>query len=629
MKWIKNISSKIIDSKNTLVKDIYDQIPDSPTKFDAFCDELKIKEEGFLLEVFTTLNYSVLEGEYLNVDFSLEINKLISLVDTFFQFPDLSSSIEDNTEEGKYTEYLSSTKFLYSFKQCLEEYSKNKDYINGIIQKLDKILVFNLSDRSHNIIEDLKFEKKDFELILSTIFLDNLTLSRKEFTLRNNEENLQALLNLNISFSQCLIKFPFPDHEIKFTLEILKDKTTFLIRKLIIRKNQELNSENLYYVASGIENSFSLDTHLLTTDHYKKWDHYSQLHYLSDANDVYKRELKSFKDYKESYWDKHRLLKIAKDFDKKITAFEVINFEKVDIADSDFNNYSKKISENYIKNCSLSCSVEEEKLKISIIFKFEDFLEKEKEKIKEIQCESVIENFFPYKKLAEFIIEYITFLNLELRKEEKLKRELIDRLEVANKHLEEVTSKFKTNLNWCRNHFYYAYQLPFEECIFNYKISENATLSVFSPSTFSLPLDYESLQKEVQLLESKNENIKNEIKTLANFSMLFEKLEGKVSIQEKILEDNTKKNIELLGIFSAIIALLFQGAYTSQSENSFISKLLTFATMFLVLSSFILMLKYFVTDSKTRTRENTTIVFYAVLMLFKLSLITFIIYKYF
>ena len=137
MKWIRNIIFKITQSKNTLVKDIYDQIPDSSDKFDTFCEALITKEETFLLEIFTHLNYSVLEGEYLNEDFSVEINKLISLVDTFFQFPDLSF-IANTTVEGRYTEYLSNTKFLYSFKQCLEEYSKNKDFIDGIIKKLDK-----------------------------------------------------------------------------------------------------------------------------------------------------------------------------------------------------------------------------------------------------------------------------------------------------------------------------------------------------------------------------------------------------------------------------------------------------------------------------------------------------------
>jgi hypothetical protein len=592
MKWIVNIISKITGSKNTLVKDIYDQIPSSANKFDAFSDALKIKEEEFLLEIFTFLNYSVLEGEYLGEDFSTEINKLISLVDTFFQFPDLSF-IENTTEEGRYTEYLSDTKFLYSFKQCLEEYSKNKDFIDGIIQKLDKILVFNLSDRSHNIIEDLKFEKKDFELILSTIFLENLTLSRKEFTLRNNEENLEILLNLNISFKQCLVKFPFPDNQIKFIIDVLTDKTTFLIRKLIIRKNQELNSENQYYVASGVENSFSLETHLYIFEQFNKWDDYSQTHYLSEKNDVYVRKLKSFQNFQENYWDRHRLIKIAKDFDKKIKVLEEIKLDNIQISDTTFNKYSRKISENYVQNCALSCSVEKEKEKISIEFNFEEFLEKEKERIKEIQSKSVIENFFPYKKLTEFIIEYITHISNELKKGERLKKELIKKIEIATKHLEEITKKYKTNLSWCRNHFFYAYQLPFEECLLKYKVNDDTTLNVFSPSSFCLPLDYDSLLKEIEGLERKIENGKQEIKNLQNFSILFDRLDIKLITQEKELENGKIKNIELLGIFSAIIALLFQGVNTAQSSERFEFKFLTFVTMFVVLCSFLLLLRHF------------------------------------
>lgn len=626
MKWIEEIFDSITVSKNVLVKDIYDKITVTENKLSFFKDELIVEENKFLIEIFIKLNYSVLEGEYLDSSFSNRIKELISLVDTFFQFPDLS--FLNLEEEGEYTDYLSQIKFLVSFKQCLEEYSKNQKFIDDIIKKLDKILVFNLSDRSSDIIDDLRLEKKEFELILCTIFLKNLSLSRKEFTLRNNEENLEILLNLNISFKECQTKFPFYDFRIKSILNVLIDKTTFLIRKLIIRKNQEKDSENQYYVAGGVEKLFLLDDHPLILDCFKKWDEYSQFHYLSDDNEIYKIKLKFFKEFENTYWDIHRLLKIAKDFDKNLSDLENTSLNEIIISTSNFDQYSKKISENYIKNCTLSCSVEKEKDNISLEFDFENFIILEENKIAKIQTESVINNFFPYKKICEFINEYIDFLNRELNKNNSIDTQLIEKLNKANSHLENFTKKYKTTLNWCSKHFYYAYQLPFKECISLYE-KDGIKLNIFSPSTFSLPLNDQSLAYEIKILEGKIENCKNEIKSLNNFYSLFNRLDYKLTRQEEVLENSTKKNIELLGIFSAIIALLFQGAYTSQSENSFVSKLLTFATMFLVLSSFILMLKYFVTGTKTKNKEHTTIVFYAILMLFKLLLITFIIYKYF
>lgn len=592
MRWIDDIFSKIEDSKNVLVIDTYTQVLQSEDKFKAFFLELKSKEEAFLLELFISLNYSVLEGEYLNDAFLAKINSLINLIDTFFHYPDFSFLATE--EEVKYTAKLSEIKFLYSFKQCLEEYKKNQKFINDIISKLDKILVFNLSDKSTEIIEDLKFEKKDFELILSKLFLKNLALSRKEFTLRNNEENLETLLNLNITFKECLEKLPIPNEQIKFIAHILMDKTTHLIRKLIIRKNQQQDSEKEYYVASGIEQSFSTDSHPYIYNNYLPWCDYSKNHYLSDFNEIYRRILKSFESTENTYWNKHRQLKKAKDFDKNLSNLKAISLDDVVADNNIFNVFSKKISENYINNCILSCSVEAEKEKISLEFNFKEFLEKEKKKINQLESKSFIKNFFPYKKLSQFIIVYIEFLKIELEKNEKLEKSIINKLEQANLHLEEVVIKYKTTLHWCKDHFFYAFQLPFEECLTTYKLETcGLELKVFSPSTFSLPLDYQNLEKEIERLQNKLENDKNEIKSLMSFASLFEKLDGKLTIQEKELENGKIKNIELLGIFSAIIALLFQGVNTAQGSERFEFKFLTFITMFVVLCSFLLLLRHF------------------------------------
>lgn len=601
MKWIDAIFTSISDSKNVLVRNIYDRITVSENKLSIFKDELIVEENHFLIEIFIKLNYSVLEGEYLDNSFSTRIKELIALTDTFFQFPDLS--FLNLEEEGEYTAYLSQVKFLVSFKQCLEEYSKNGKFIDDIIKKLNEILVFNLSDKSSDIIDDLRLEKKEFELILCRIFLKNLSLSRKEFTLRNDEENLEILLNLNISFKDCQNKFPFHDFRIESILNVLIDKTTFLIRKLIIRKNQEKDSENQYYVAGGIEKSFLLDDHPLTLKIFKSWDEYSQFHYLSDTNEIYRNKLKSFKEFKNTYWSKHRLLKISKDFDQNLNDLQKQSLDDIIISISNFDQYSKKISENYIKNCTLSCSVEKEKEKISLDFDFEKFITLEENKIDEIQTVSVINNFFPYKKVCEFINQYIDFLNNELNKNNSFETELIEKLNNANIYLEKFTKKYKTTLNWCNKHFYYAYQLPFKECITSYTINE-INLNIFSPSTFSLPLDHQSLIYEIKILEGKIENCKNEIKSLNNFYSLFKKLDSKLTNQEQVLVDklqiqeneleNSKiKNIELLGIFSAIIALLFQGVNTAQSSEGFQFKFLTFITMFLVLCSFLVLLRHF------------------------------------
>ncbi|MDD5149283.1 MAG: hypothetical protein PHC28_02225 [Flavobacterium sp.] len=439
------------------------------------------------------------------------------------------------------------------------------------------------------------------EKILVQIFTQNLFLSRKEFTLRNSEEDLERLLNSKHLLFQCESDFPTENKKIKSLLDILKDKNTFLIRKLIIRKHQDPNSGNQYYVLLGEENTFSLEKHNYLLDIYNSWDEYSYNHFLSEDNLVLERKLNDNCEQSgdlENFWSKHRFAKKYKDVDKNTKALNTLTTSKISILDSDFNNFAKKISENYLKNCALSLSIEKEK--ICYNFDLEKFLIKEKEKIQKIQYESIIKNFFPYKKVCFFIVHYIQYFKKEIGKnnfDRKKLNEIIDKIKVANNHLDEITSKFKSNLNWCKNHFYYSYQLPFEECIKTHDIGEQE-LNIFVPSTFSLPLNYLDLLKEVEAFESNYLSNTNDIDNFSNFSILFNRLDIKLTDQEKEIKEQSKKSIELLSVFTAILALIFGGVSTLTTNTTFEEKFLTFISLFIVLFSFITLIKTFISKKK-------------------------------
>ncbi|MCO6147718.1 hypothetical protein [Flavobacterium sp. NRK1] len=600
MRFLQLILSKIDDCKN-LTQNIYTSITetDPDIRYENFSSDIIAKVEEIQIDLFKKLNYSVLEGEYINDNFHEVCEKVKTLIESFYDVPN-TSFISDLNEEGRYSDFLINLKILYAFKACVIEYINTAKYIHRIFSEpqRNKNFVIDLSNTAQDILTELT--NKSLEKILVKIFTENLFLSRKEFTLRNSDNDLQKLLKTKYTLKHGESDYPYEDDDIKTILYLLLDKNTFLIRKLIIRKYQDPTSQNHYYVLLGEENSFSLDKHPFITTIYQLWDKYSQKHFLSEQNEIYIRELLSFSGINlDTYWNNHKAIKHAKDVSKNISSLQNINFDKIVTNQSSFNSFAKKISENYHKNNILSLSVENEKEKISLSFDFEEFIQREQEKIDLIQSQSVISNFFPYKKVAFFIVDYIDYLVNFVKDNVEIDQDIIYKIETANKHLEQVTNKYRSALHWCKNHFYYSYQLPFEECQIKH-LALSQEIQVFSPSTFSLPLNYSELLKEIDLLDNIVIATKNQINNLYTFSSLFERLDRKLTIQEKESENNKVKNIELLGIFSAIIALLFSGVTTAQSTEKFEFKFLTFITMFVILCSFLVLLRHFLYK-----KENT------------------------
>ncbi len=631
MKWLNKVFEKIETLKSTLIKDVYYKNnigTDFDSNFKNFCEDLKAKENEILLEVFKLLNFSVLEGEYINSNFIDLGEKITKKIGDFYQFPDLSF-IKDLEEEGKYNDFLSKLKFLTSYRNCIEEYINSAKFTNRIYSEsqLNKNLVLDLSDKTSEIIEELNINNKRLEKILVEIFAQNLFLARKEFTLRNNESNLEMLLNSKHTLDQCELNFPNNnDDDFQIIITILKDKNTFLTRKLIIRKYQEPKSENQYYVLLGKENAFSLNNHTYKLDIYKPWDEYSQQHFLSEKNLIFERELNDFCGLNKrdnSFWSIHRFAKKYKDIDKDLKKLESLSETKTNILINEFNNFSKKVSDNYLKNCTLSLSVEKEL--ISHNFNLDKFLENENEKINLIQSESIISNFFPHKKISSFIVSYIDYFKNEIKKENLEDDDLkivVEKLKNANNHLKGITTKFKSNLFWCKNHFFYSYQLPIEESIYNFK-TDSFELNIFSNSTFSLPLDFDALLKEVEKLEIYIETNENDIKSLSNFSTLFIRLNKKISDQEKDIKENSKKSIELLSVFTAILALIFGGISTASDEKAtFENKFLTFISLFIVLFSFITLIRTFISKEKSFMEILGLFVFYLIALILIISLLS-------
>lgn len=586
-----------VDSDGDFYKDIF---------LHHFENRIRGFEEGILAKYFVNLNLSIIGGECFQNDFSIIIKKLKSICGNlqYIQF-------DDTIEEGlrlSLENKIKEIEPLSVLKKCLIEYQSNAKFLLRLVENPSLNTLFDLSDQAQDILDDLKnsvfLNTSDLKKELLLSVKNNLILLRKDFYLKYEIEDLKILLISKNELEKTNKYFkstPF----LSGITELLIEKSVFLIRKYIIRKYKEENVHNENYVFLGKESNFDFISHKLTLEVFKDWDRYSKNHFLSEDN--YEKTIvlnrnsqKILKGGKVSALDFHSLTKYYKDLN--------IDFDKLNLLSSEidtipvdniiFDLFAINKIKNYISNNIFSEAIRNISYDLSID-EVEKLIEYDIKKIQTIQNESFLNNFFSYFKICDFFNKYIeiniTKISLDSNNSEDSVLCVVKSLKILKRYFE----VFKTNLKWSKVHLNYSYQLPYNECLKKHEIGE-LKINVFSASTFSLPIEFEKYDAFEKYTEAFLLRIENEIKSLNNlnsFMKIFKK--DRDELQEDI-KNNSKKNIEMLGIFSAIIALLFQGINTANSANiSVKDKLLTFSMMFIVLFSFLFILRL-VLDKNTK-----------------------------
>lgn len=569
-----------------------------------FENEIESFEKLNLVKHFEYLHFSIIGGECFHSDFSEIIKKTITVCGKF-QFIQFSEEIENQIQlslENKIQELEP----LSVLKKSLIEFQSNSNFLLRLVENPSLNTLFDLSDRTQDILDELKnnisFIQNDLKKELLLSVKNNLILLRKDFYLKYEIEDLKVLLIAKNELEIC-IKYFYSTPTILNILELLIEKSIFLIRKFIIRKNQETDVHNENYVFLGKESNFDFISHKLKLEVFKDWDRYSKNHFLSEVNHEkairLKRNAKKIIEVgKISGYDFHCLTKYYKDLDCNYIKLSKLleDIDSIPIELVSFDRFAINKIKNYISNNIFSEMIKNISLdsKIEII---EEMIEIEIEKIEKIQEDSFLNNFFPYYKVCLFLNEYIE--NKITQISLKSDNSKLDILQVKRSLylLKKYFEIFKICLKWSKVHLNYSCQLPFRECIRKHQIESNE-INVFSSSTFSLPIEFEKYDDFETHTQAFSLRIDNEIKSLENldsFVNLFKK--DRDQLQEQI-KNNSNKNIELLGIFSAVIALLFQGVNTAQSTESFENKILTFIAMFIVLITFLLLLHFFINHGK-------------------------------
>lgn len=622
--WSSNLLKK---TKNSLLErniiEGVDYYNDFYTSF--FSVTLKEFSDSILLKHFEYLNYSIIAGECFHNIFLEEIEKQI-VISGNLQYIEFEDGLDN--ELIKSLENIIKEKNPFSIlKECLIEYKSNAKHLIRHVENPSLHTLFDLSDRTDDLLKNIEKDKgNETQKQLLKLTKNNLLLLRKDFVLSHDIKEFQNLLTLKESLTDNIKFFEnTPNSYISKVIPILIEKSIFIIRKFIIRKSREKGNVNENYVFLGKETDFELTSHQLKMDIFNDWDEYSINHFLSEEDSSKKSILKrnskmvlergkvTAKDfhsltkyYKDLNRDFHSLEKLLKDVDEVIPRELNIRFDK----------YSIDIIKNYISNNIFSEKLRITYLKSNLpINEVADLIEKDLKKIENLQNESAINNFFPYYKICGFLKEYIT-------KKIANNSSQLNEINKGVEYLKQYFNIFKLKLKWSKSHLNYAYQLPFSECIKTIPWENDSKLNVFCSSTFSLPIDFEkynNFENSTYLFISR---IENEIKGLSSINSLIEIYDKEKDNLQNELKQNTKKNIELLGLFSAIIALTFGGISIAKNEVNFKEKFISFITLFIILFSFVVLLKSYVNNEKGNTYEVLQI-FIALMILLMIFILIF------
>lgn len=244
--------------------------------------------------------------------------------------------------------------------------------------------------------------------------------------------------------------------------------------------------------------------------------------------------MKFYKDYKNTI--ERQIERLIEEFDELYkNIYSKFSKRKFDV-------YALHTLKNYMYNCRLS-------FRISHNYNFESLC-KDMDELEYIQASTHVKNFYPFRKAITFLLKDIK-RDIDSRKcsENLLKRKF--------NLLSSYIPKLDEAITWCEEQRFYPVQNLYNECI---KKDNGYNGVVFTASSFSRPIKYSDLRDELQEFKSEVRLLKNEI-SLQKERDNIEKLKSEVDASKK-------SNVEILGIFTAVITFLFGCVNIFSNENN-------------------------------------------------------------
>ena len=593
---ITNYIGKISETINEIKSSISTILKKTRENGDFLTSEEAYKKINSLNDnaqnIISFLFDSVLIGEYLDKDIDKQLewirnnltyteqleNEILPNKDKYKAILPLINSLKDKTNE---------------IQGVIKHYLLFIEDVKTIVSNPEKDEIFNLLKNKYQSVNDSETLKL-FTLNLFLCFSDILFTEKQdcyqEITYVKELLSEKRFLNLNLN----------PQ------IEKMKKKASFLLfkwcKRAELRGFSMLKEDKIKEYKEDI-NDFG--------GKWKDWVTYIENHhYKEDEKHLFAEKIK------ESYikiedkglknftcQDIYSYIKYHKEIDKKIDKLdEIISIlDKRRFCTTD--NYDKNIKTiiyNYARNN-----------RFSLFTETCDNREELKEEYDKIDNKDNRNYFLQYK----FIDKSIELLNAELS--EKNENITIDQIEEIEKYLEDIEPEYKTyktNIEWILEHIYFIYRVSFKECIID---------DIFIYSSFLLPLDNRKSKDRFEKITDDFRELKSQLplfRKMAEFKGDVSKVKEDLFQFDEKIEKHDTKTIELMGLFSAIIAFVMGSIPTFQYLKNIFDVGIFFIVFATSLISFLLVL--LLITRKTRINKRfwyqliRIVVFYIAMIVF-------------
>ena len=545
-------------------------------------------------KIITSLFDSILIGEFVSESINKQIQKI---KDSLVFLAEIENKLSRNPNINNITKGE-----VKEFKEQIQEIENILNYyflfsqdIQIILQNPEKDEIFTPSKGKYQ-------SDKDSDIL--KLFSLNLSLCFSDFLFTEKQDCYQEIVSIKDYLTILLDNSSFPI--LTEEIEKMNKKATFLLFKWC--KRAELSGFSMLKEHKIKEYKDNINNF---GDKWKDWVTYIENHhYKEDEKYLFVEKIK------ESYikiedkglknftcQDIYSYIKYHKEIDKKIDKLdEIISFlDKGRFRTTD--NYDKNIRTiiyNYARNN-----------RFSLFTETCDNREELKEEYDKIDNKDNRNYFLQYK----FIDKSIELLNAELN--EKNENITIEQVEEIEKYLEDIEPEYKTyktNIEWILEHIYFIYRVSFKECIID---------DIFIYSSFLLPLDNRKSKDRFEKITDDFRELKSQLplfRKMAEFKGDVSKVKENLFQFDEKIEKHDTKTIELMGLFSAIIAFVMGSIPTFQYLKNIFDVGIFFIVFATSLISFLLVL--LLITRKTRINKRfwyqliRIVVFYIAMIVF-------------
>lgn len=488
-----------------------------------FNDEEKVRVtfnriSDFTDNCFIHLTRSILSGEYIKCS-NFE-NILKDFLDRVIGFE--SFEVLDQPSSIVSTEY----KLKKEFNELNNSLHNALRYYQLFIEESRRKFKFYLTDEKYGIFQ-IRNKIGDNSLVLFNEL--SMPLCRYDYYLPVQSNDFQDLLLIRKELTDKIGSGT--SSELKKIFSILLCKCNYIIRRV---KNKPFES-HINFIPETI-NPLSLDL----------GDYSFFIGDLIDDKDKYLKSINSesqdilpfvflmkyYKDNLSNADDIRQMEHVIDRYLEKYDRFKRSQFHDNEMFKKEYDAFSWNSVLNFLHNCYFSYYVQ----------KCNPNLKSIKQKIyqiQDIQGETSIKNFHPYKKAIEVIIRCIK----EHLKNNKFDDTLItDKLDELNRLIE----KLESSLKWSELHKFFPFQLPFNES--SYYSKENG-LNLFVPSAFAQYIDYRKLKNELSSFKKESDNL--------SFLFGLSKERRDIENLKETIQTTDKKAFDLIAVFTAAITFLF------------------------------------------------------------------------